>query len=228
VPFAALIDREGRYLLDRFDLGYVVSHAQLARPARSPRYRRALVLRGADESGRTMLPHADRECADVAGHLARSGCAPLADRDGLRALRAADVVHYAGHAAFDERQGMAAALCLPGRQLQAVDLLALRLPRAPLVVLSGCQTGRVATRGDEFVGFVRSLFAAGASSVVASSWVAHDEGTTTLMRSFYEELLSNRLSPSAALSAAARRLRHSGGRWAHPFYWANFRCYGAD
>ncbi len=229
VPLAALIDREGRFLLDRFDIRHVVSHAQLAWSSpRGPRYRRALVLRGADDAGRTILPHADRECADVAECLTRSGCNPIGDRAGLRALRAADIVHYAGHAVFDEQQGMAAALCLPDRRLQAVDLLALRLPHAPLVVLSGCETGRVATRGDEFVGFVRSLFAAGASSVVASSWVAHDEGTTTLMRWFYEELLSNRLSPSAALSAASRRLRLSGGRWAHPFYWANFRCYGAS
>ena len=232
VPFEALLDRHDLPLLERSTLTFLVSTAQLAylpagAGARSPRFSRALLLRGQDDAS-ARLRHADREMAEIRALLLGTGrveLCPVPDRAGLAAaLAAADLVHYAGHARFDGSDGEAAVLHLPGGALGPGELRRTRLPRRPLLVWSGCETGRVATVGDEFVGFLRSSFLAGARCVVCSSWAADDEATAELMRRFYRGLVLERRTASESLALANRALRRLAP---HPSFWCNFRLYGA-
>ena len=224
VPFAALVDAEGRTLLDRTMLRYQLTTAQLALlPRRRTRIRRAMLLRG-DDGQQEALPHATGEDRVVRAMLVRKGISVVSAGDD-RALETVDLLHYAGHAHFEPGVKGSATLYLPGKAVRAPELTGLELRRKPVVVLSACESGHGATWGDEMGGFMRAFFAAGASSVVSSSWLAHDQGTAELMEFFYEHLLAG-ASPANALHHATRAVRSSGGDRAHPFYWANFRCYG--
>ncbi|MDY0061415.1 MAG: CHAT domain-containing protein [Myxococcota bacterium] len=201
------------------------SGAGMARRASEEEAGRAGPSRDADG-----LPGADRECRELRARLGPRtrllelprGAEPVTAAAGLAGV---DLLHYAGHASFSAEEGLAATLHLPGGPLQAVDLLGLRLPRRPLVVLSGCETGRGAAWGGEALGFVRALFSAGAAAVIASSWRVANEATCAWMAHFYDGLFAARLSPAAAACRAARRLRATAG-WEHPFFWAAFGCWG--
>ncbi|MGP1385355.1 MAG: CHAT domain-containing protein [Thainema sp.] len=59
---------------------------------------------------------------------------------------------------------------------------------ADLVVLSACDTGRGRISGDGVIGLSRSLITAGVPSVVVSLWQVPDQPTAFLMKEFYQNL----------------------------------------
>lgn len=221
VPFHALLDRRGCPVVERLDLRLLVSTAQLAfLPRRRRRPARASVLRG-DDTGFAPLPSADHEHARVASTLRAARVALTKDAADLPA---SDVIHYAGHAHFDSGTG-STALPLAGRRLSDHDLARIVLPRRPLLVLSACESGRGLSSVDTMTGMLRAAFAAGARDVIVSGWPAEDTSTAALMERFYRHLLRGD-GPATALRAASREVLAAGGSAAHPFFWANFRCYG--
>lgn len=221
VPFHALLDRHGRPALERVDLRLLVSTAQLAfLPRRRRRPTRASVLRG-DDTGFAPLLSADHEHARVASTLRTAGIALTEDAADLPA---SDVIHYAGHAHFDPGTG-STTLPLAGRRLSDEDLTCIALPRRPLLVLSACESGRGLSSVDTMTGMLRAAFAAGARDVIVSGWPAEDTSTAALMERFYRHLLRGE-GPATALRVASREILAAGGPAAHPFFWANFRCYG--
>jgi len=223
VPFAALLDRRERALVDRVDLRMLVTTAQLTRlPRRQRRRSSALVLRGDDEAA-VPLPHADGECREVMRQLTQAGVHVGLTVDD-KTLADADVLHYAGHARVDPNAGEGW-LALPGRVMSTSDFAGLPLHRRPLVVLSACESAATAEGSDGLTGFIRAAFAAGARNVVCSGWLADDESTRHLMVEFYRRLgLGD--EPARALRVASIATREARPEWAHPFFWANFRCYG--
>lgn len=107
----------------------------------------------------------------------------------------------------------------------ALEVSGMDLWGTQLVVLSACDSGRGDVRvGQGVYGLRRSLFAAGAETIVTSLWAVDDEATRDLMVAFYRGLLCGR-SRAAALEAAARQSRQ---RNPHPFFWAPFVSIGRD
>jgi CHAT domain-containing protein len=79
-------------------------------------------------------------------------------------------------------------------------------------------------RGDEIIGFTRSLLSAGANSIVASLWPVADDSTDLLMNRLYRELATGR-DLMAAMQAAQLEVQKNR-RFAHPFFWAPFNVIG--
>lgn len=97
---------------------------------------------------------------------------------------------------------------------------------ADLVVLSACQTALgKEVKGEGLIGLTRGFMYAGAARVVASLWKVSDHATAELMKRFYRNLLTGRLSPSAALRAAQISLLDEK-QWKAPYYWAAFTIQG--
>jgi CHAT domain-containing protein len=97
---------------------------------------------------------------------------------------------------------------------------------ADLVVLSACETGKgKMVRGEGVLGLPRAFLYAGARNVVLSLWSVSDEGTASLMKVFYRELVQGRRSPGEALARAKEEMIGTE-RWHHPFYWAGFVLVG--
>ncbi|MEG4207137.1 CHAT domain-containing protein [Microcoleus sp. Pol7_A1] len=109
--------------------------------------------------------------------------------------------------------------------LRLTDIFNLKLA-ADLVVLSACQTGLgQSIQGEGMVGLTRGFMYAGAQRVVVSLWNVDDEGTATLMSSFYQGMLQKGLTPAAALRAAQLEMLKQE-EWRSPYYWAAFNLQG--
>jgi CHAT domain-containing protein/tetratricopeptide (TPR) repeat protein len=144
------------------------------------------------------------------------------------------IVHFATHGVIDERHPELSALVLSrldedGHRVEGLlglrDLYRLHLG-ADLVVLSGCRTalGREVT-GEGLIGLTRGFLYAGVPRVIASLWQVDDRATAQLMSELYSALLSDGLSPAAALRRAQLTLRNDP-RTRDPYFWASFVLQG--
>ena len=105
--------------------------------------------------------------------------------------------------------------------MRASDIYNLKLP-AELVVLSACQTGLgKEIRGEGIVGLTRGFMYAGAARVDVSLWSVNDKATEELMAVFYQKLLQEKMTPSAALREAQLEM-YRKKPWSNPYYWAAF------
>ncbi len=144
------------------------------------------------------------------------------------------IVHFATHGVVDSEHPELSGIVLSmvNREgapeegfIQLHDIYSLKLS-ARLVVLSACSTALGKNvKGEGFIGLGRAFMYAGAHSIVASLWKVDDNATTELMRQFYNAMLNQGMSPSAALREAKEKMsKHQ--RWRHPFYWAAFVIQG--
>lgn len=103
--------------------------------------------------------------------------------------------------------------------LTALEVSALDLRGAELVVLSACETGVGDTLiGNEVFGLRRAFQLAGANGLLMSMWRVPSDDTTMLMKRFYAELLDGR-DQYAALRTAQEEVRRSHPA---PYFWGGF------
>ncbi|HTS00982.1 MAG TPA: CHAT domain-containing tetratricopeptide repeat protein, partial [Thermoanaerobaculia bacterium] len=238
LPFAALLDRSGRTLLERHTLVVVPAVSVLRYTANkgrhSPGLTSALVVadpvppRG---SGLERLAGARREGALVAAHF------PESRRDvltGAAATEAAvksrsggrEVLHFATHGLVSDRRPLDSALLLAEGEgedgyLRADEIFGLVL-HADLVVLSGCSTGLGEVTGEGILGLTRAFLYAGTPSVVVSQWDVDDRATTFLMDRFYANLQAGHGKAEALRAAQLEAQR----RFRDPALWAGFELVG--
>lgn len=191
------------------------------------------------------LPGAESEAVAVARVL--DEVEPLTGPDAtldrvLPLLPKASVVHLATHGILDADAPLASAIALAdGAQLTVGALVGQRLS-ADLVVLSACHTGTgAAVRGDELLGFGRTLLAAGARAAVVTSWAVNDTSAAVLMTEFHRRRVAGASDLEALWQActflrtfggedatASHRVRdldaseHEGLPYQHPHHWAPF------
>ena len=109
--------------------------------------------------------------------------------------------------------------------MRVEDIGKLKL-RSDLVVLSSCRSGVGKTvPGEGLVGLPQAFLAAGASGVVTSFWDVADESTAELMKLFYRNLLTLKMSPSLSLQKAQAAMWQRAQRNA-PWFWAGFVAQG--
>ncbi len=232
VPFAALDFGDGGPSLCARGLRStrLLSLGQApALAARHTRSRDALVLRGDDQlAGGPELPAADAEVTKVAALLSSAGWNLRPARAWSRAaLEEVGWIHYAGH--IRRAHDGDARLFVAGERVGGDALRGWTLANAPVVVLSGCESG--VARGpdsDAHEGLVRPLFVAGARAVLSSLWPVSDERTLREMERFYAALALH--PPAQALAIAARETHEESLRAGVPevlarMHAANFHLY---
>lgn len=239
LPFAFLPRGSGdtqRLLVEDFALAYLPSAADLVhRPQR--RVSEATLLALAPR--RSRLEHAQQEVRSISRffprrHLLLEG--PRATEASFKTKSGSfSVLHLATHGYFNKLNPLLSWLELePGGgedgRLEVHEVLALRLA-ADLITLSACETAlgsgyfAEVPAGDDLVGLTRAFLFAGSASVLASLWEVNDRSTLELMEIFYRHLREG--DKAAALATAQREMLHSGGRYAHPYFWAPFTLVGA-
>lgn len=218
VPFHALFDGEN-YLLEEFEISYAPSATVYALcQRRKPREMdRSLVMGVTDPT----IPAAAEEARAVAATL--PGAELLVnERATIERLResaaGSGTLHLACHGLFRADNPMFSSLKLHDGWLTAADAMNLDLTGA-LVTLSACESGRSEVfAGDESIGLTRAFLGAGAATLTVSLWLAQDDTTARLMRSWYEKIGSG-AGRAAALRAAQLEIKE---RFSHPYYWAPF------
>jgi CHAT domain-containing protein len=244
VPFSALYDsRNGRHLVEAHPLRYAGSlHDATQERARSAGGSTLLVADPAFDArvhpGLPRLPGARQEVDSIA-RVYPDRRAVLADSGAVRgALEAgiarARIVHFAGHAVFDDQRPERSYLVLapePGTAgrgwLTAAEMEELPLAHVDLFVLSACQTLRSRSgRSGGFAGFAGALLNAGAGGVVGSLWRVDDDLTAPLMLQFHRAYRRSGDGPRALREAQLRLLHSRDPSLRSPTVWAAFHYAG--
>jgi CHAT domain-containing protein len=222
VPFHGLFDG-AQYLIDAFTVSYAPSasiYVQCCRKRIKPTGG-ALIL-GVPDS-RTPSICQEIEAVSRAFPDAKVFLGPKASAKVLREKGAGSrLIHLATHASFRQERPVLSGIHTGDRFLNVYDLYRMRLP-AEQITLSGCSTGvNVIAPGDEPIGLMRGLLAAGARSLLLSLWDVNDDSTTNFMKAFYGNL-DQTVDRATALQRAMWEVRTEHP---HPYYWAPFILVG--
>ncbi|NER78784.1 MAG: CHAT domain-containing protein [Leptolyngbya sp. SIO1D8] len=247
LPFAALQDTEGRYLIERHTLLTAPAIQLLDLTLTTPRESSTLtslvvgnptmpmVTSGTDSALSPLqpLPGAEAEAEEIARLFQTDAIIGHAATESVIAsqMQTADVIHLATHGLLDyvdtrDRIPVLGAIALAPSEtadglLTAREISQLSL-KAQLVVLSACDTGLGEVTGDGVVGLSRSLIAAGADSTVVSLWAVPDAATADLMTAFYTELQQGQNKAQALRQAMLQTME----TYPNPLAWAAFVLVG--
>jgi CHAT domain-containing protein/Flp pilus assembly protein TadD len=246
VPFPALKDKSGKYLIEKHTILTAPSlqvleltRQQRERIGKGVNNKQALILGnpimpsvppapGEPPQQLRPLPGAEREANAIASLL---NAQPLTGSLGTKAaivqkMPSARIIHLATHGIFDDFRGLGSAIALApsgndNGLLTAEEILDLKL-NAELVVLSACDTGRGRITGDGIIGLSRSLITAGVPSVMVSLWAVPDAPTAELMKAFYQNWQKNPDKAQALRQAMLTMMQ----QYPHPKDWAAFTLIG--
>jgi CHAT domain-containing protein len=240
VPFAALQDTNGKYLIEKHIIATAPSIQVL-----DLLYQRKLRIENSGlkdilvVGNPTMpklpeelpqLPGAEQEAKAIArifNTQALTGNAAT-ETTVVERMSQAKIIHLATVALPHDKQRNSDALALApsGKDdgwLKSEEILNLNL-KAELVVLSAGNTALGKITGDGVIGLSRSFFSAGVSTVVGSLWDVSDSSTKFLMTDFYENLQKN---PDKA-AALRQGMLATMKKYPHPRDWAAFTLIGVS
>ena len=240
LPFAALLDPDGKHLIETHSLRVAPSLGTVieleARAGnRMPARGRGLVVGNPTFHGwAPQLPGAETEARHVADALTNSaGCkdavrvlvgGEATKRAVVEEMRGCEFIHLSTHGEPD-----CVVLGGPTRAegtLTMAEVQALELS-ARLVVLSECDSFLGKLTSDGVVGITRAFVAAGALTLVASLWKVDDSTTAELMQHFYTRLLASGTAGDVATAMQGAMVSMIGeGCRCSVHGWAAFVVYG--
>ena len=246
VPFAALTDKDGKYLSETFRIRIVPSLTTLkpiqGSPADYHSQTGALVLGNPDvcrvrykgsKKYFSRLHCAGNEAAMIGRLL---GIQPLIGQLAtkqavLERLPSVGLVYLAAHGNA-ERGEITLSPTRSSNKIPKEDEYLLTIPdiakvqlRAKLVVLSCCHSARGQIRAEGVIGIARAFLGSGARSVLVALWAIKDSATEQLMCRFYEHLVRGK-SVSESLHQAMTWMK--GNDFAKVRNWAPFMLIGDD
>jgi CHAT domain-containing protein/Tfp pilus assembly protein PilF len=272
IPFEALVDERGRYLVERYPVSYVSAGRDLLRmqtqriggtasvvfadplfgepattaatPVPVPAQRRRSVTNGAELASMYFAPLAGtlQEARSIQSVFPDTQIitGPQATESSLKRVKAPRILHIATHGFFIQeasassrvenpllRSGLALAAANHAAAekddgiLTALEAAHLDLWGTKLVTLSACDTGvGVVRNGDGVYGLRRSIFLAGAETLVMSLWPVSDYITREMMTAYYKGLKSGLGRGEALRQVQLSMLKRKGRE--HPSQWASF------
>jgi CHAT domain-containing protein len=212
VPFSALIDEDGKYLIERHTILIAPSaalfEAATERRRKAGGVRSVLVIAGGEQ-----LASAGREAESVARSYRTSVILQNEQAQFAEVTKHAadaDVIHFAGHAVGDDSGLVPASMALYDRRVEAPEIAHLPLSRVSTVVLAGCGTARGERRGaDGVISVAYGFLAGGAPSVVATLWPIDDDAAAQFFPRLHRRLAEG-LSPAEALRSVQLESIRSG------------------
>ncbi|MBD2205887.1 tetratricopeptide repeat protein [Calothrix sp. FACHB-1219] len=242
VPFAALQDEQGKYLIDKHTI-LTAPAIQVLELTRKQKQNLNKSLKDVLVVGNPMmptipitdeklipLPGAEKEAKQIAALLKTQAIIgnKATETAIVSKMKQARIIHFATHGLLDDFKGLgvpgAIALTASNQDdgfLTSSEILDMKL-NAELVVLSACNTAGGNITGDGVIGLSRSLITAGVPSVIVSLWAVNDDSTAFLMSEFYRQLQKN---PDKAV-ALRQAILTTKKQYSHPFDWAAFTLIG--
>jgi CHAT domain-containing protein len=227
IPFAALVDGAGRYVIENHALSVAPSAAVFARLAKKPasESQNLLLITGAEDLG--PLRAVEREASAVSvlyPHFKRLRRETATRESFLREAPMANIIHFAGHGVSSNERRSRGYLLLAGSELDQKEIAALRLPKTQLVVLAACSTAAGEVRSTEgTISIARGFLAAGVPSVIATLWPVDDERSADFFPVVHRYIMKG-LPPAEALRAAQIDAIHDPN--GSPALWASVQLIG--
>lgn len=222
LPFAALQDEQGHYLIERFALANWLAAAPDPKPrAQTQPWRMAALGVTQAKPGFPALPGVRREIQGIVRSPinpggALPGYAYLDDEFDLQHLDeaiggAGNIVHVASHFDFrpgDERRSVL--LVGRGDPVSMASLARRDFAKVEQLTLSACETatgGGFNETGAEVEGLAALLLVKQARSVMGTLWKVADASTAQLMVSYYRQMQSGRAGQVGPLPGRAAALQ---------------------
>ncbi|WP_293069719.1 CHAT domain-containing tetratricopeptide repeat protein [Moorena sp. SIO4A5] len=246
VPFPALQDQEGNYLIEKHTILTAPSievlglthqkrkdlpnSGQTALVVGNPTMPKVPPALGKEPEQLSALKGAEQEAKYIASQL---NAQPLLGQDATetkvkRQMPKARYIHFATHGLFAPKRigGIGSAIALApslgeNGLLTAEEIFDMKLS-AELVVVSACETGVGHINSEGVIGLSRSLVRAGVPSVMVSLWSIPDDKTTELMTEFYQNLERTGDKAQALRQGMLTMIPKSG----NPKDWAAFTLIG--
>ncbi len=229
LPFEALRNKGGRYLVEDMAVQYQYSSALLKKEKNN--LEDAAVLSFAPFSrqaakGFSQLPHSREEIEGLQGQSFFDTAATKARF--LQQCGSYKLVHLATHAVVNsEKDNLSYIAFSPQTSdhlLYAQEIYNLPLQHTQLVMLSACETGSgQLVKGEGVMSLSRAFRYAGCANVVTTLWKAHDFSTAYLTARIHRHL-DEGLSIAQAVQRAKKDYlsdRSIHPRLKHPFYWSH-------
>jgi CHAT domain-containing protein/tetratricopeptide (TPR) repeat protein len=239
LPFGALVDDRGRYLVESHAVVILPSAAAL--PVLRNRANR-------NNGAHVVLAPFPRELPGTgleAGFVARGSpgsqvfLSSFATEGALRvALETSAVVHVASHSVLNHASPMFSRVELaksggksPGDdgRLEVHEVISMPV-RSGFVFLSGCESGAGTAwstsfkQGQDYTTLAQAFLYAGARDVVSTLWRIDDAGASEFARKFYSALPNRTVAEALAV---AQRQMISDPRYSSPRFWAAYTLAGS-
>ena len=239
VPFVALQDKDGKYLIEKYTIltAPAIQVLDLTHQQRQKVRGKDVLVMGNPIMPKVGVPlvqldplkGAEKEALTIANFFkTKAITGKNATKAALKQkLSSARIIHLATHGLLaDTDKSIPTAIALAPTKnddglLTPAEIVDLSI-NAELVVLSACDTGRGAITGDGVIGLSRSLITAGAPSVIVSLWSVPDAPTAELMMEFYQQWQQNPDKAVALRNAMLKTMKKSPA----PVNWAAFTLIG--
>ena len=249
IPFAALQDEQGHYLIEKHTILISPSIQVLDLTYKHQKYLskkeqlKTLVIGNpkmpsiASQLGEkpkplSSLPGTEREALTIAKMLKTEAMIGdvATEQAVVQKMLQARIIHLATHGLLNELKHLG--LEIPGALaltptanddglLTSDEIFNLKL-KAELVVLSACNTGRGKITEDGVIGLSRSFISAGVPSVIVSLWYIPDNPSADLMIEFYRQIQITSDKAYALRQAMIKTME----KHPRPLEWAGFLLMG--
>lgn len=238
LPFEALEDEKGNYLVQRFSIGYRYCTAlfETGQPVSKSKNTLAFApfaSKGYTDSSGTKLsalPASREEISNLTGKI-------LADTEAtkknfLSNVNQYGIIHLATHASADNEAPSRSFIAFyPSSKINnddyklfAPEIYDMKLDSTDLIILSACETGTgQLIKGEGLMSLSRAFAYAGCPNIITSLWKAEDK-TTAFITQRLHHYLAKGLTKDKALQSAKLDLlndKNIDPRFKQPQYWAH-------
>lgn len=240
LPFEALTDQQGKYLLEKFAVQYQYSTALLRKPkTRQDKLNGTLAFAPfiresyGDSTGffLTRLPASREEVSQLPGKIFTDSGATKTNF--MNNANQHGIIHLATHAVVNNEFPLRSYIAFyPGHEdyrLYAQEIYNMNLDSTQLIILSACETGAgQLVKGEGLMSLSRAFAYAGCPNIITSLWKAEDKTTAFITRQLHH-YIDNGLSKDVALQRAKLDLlknKEMDPRFKTPNYWAHLLFIG--
>jgi len=243
LPFELLVDNDGNYLIDKYNIQYQYSGklwkmlmekepkaceydlVGFAYSSENPNY---ISERACSNLTDASLLCSDREIDGIKNIFKdKNVSTTFTGQDDLfEKANNTRILHLATHSCLDSQDYSQSKIYLNESHLTYADLQ-LKDINAELAVLSSCESGYgKIIKGEGAMSIAKAFFHAGCKSALVSLWPVDDCSTSDIMKYFYEGLKDGQAKDVALRNAKLKYRKTAHPSRQHPYYWAGFVLFG--
>ncbi len=234
LPFEALSDENGNFVLDKYKVQYQYSTALLRNDIKSNAKNKTTLAmapfasKGTEEF--TKLQYSKNEIENLQGNILMDSAATK--KNFLALAEKAGILHLATHTIVNDtipEKSLIAFYPFTGlsateNNLYVEEIYNLKLDATKLVILSACETGSgQLAKGEGLMSLARAFTYAGCPNIIGSLWKADDKSTAWIMQRFYKYYNDGKDAATALQRAKLDYIKSSEieKRFKSPNYWAH-------